>query len=137
MMLELMPNRHDGDDSSQIEGLAPAHELSDAAKTAAAASAVDGAYETTLCQLAPRQHGTVVQVRGESSLRNHLLELGFIRGTHVEFLRRAPLGDPIDVKLRGYRLSLREREACAVVVATSPQPKVTPKRFLSFRKAGK
>jgi Fe2+ transport system protein FeoA len=97
---------------------------------------LDGVYETTLCQLAPRQLGTIVRVQGESTLRNHLLEMGFTRGTRIEFLRRAPLGDPIDVKLRGYRLSLREREACAIVVSTKrPDPK--PKWFLGSRETGK
>jgi Fe2+ transport system protein FeoA len=80
----------------------------------------DGVYETTICQLEPDQTGVVVRVQGESTLRSHLLEMGFTRGTHIEFVRRAPLGDPIDVILRGYRLSLREREACSVVVKTQP-----------------
>ena len=80
----------------------------------------EDSYVTTICQLAPTQAGIVVRVDGESTLRGHLLEMGFTRGTRIEFVRRAPLGDPIDVILRGYRLSLREREACSVVVRTSP-----------------
>ncbi len=75
---------------------------------------------TTICQLKPFQHGTVIRLQGDPNLRHQLLEMGFTRGTNIEFLRRAPLGDPIDVKLRGYRLSLREAEACAVVVEVKP-----------------
>jgi Fe2+ transport system protein FeoA len=81
---------------------------------------LDDIYETTICQLEPNQTGIVIRIQGESTLRSHLLEMGFTRGTHIEFVRRAPLGDPIDVILRGYRLSLREREACSVVVRTQP-----------------
>lgn len=81
---------------------------------------IDDTYDTTICQLAPTQTGIVIRVVGESTLRSHLLEMGFTRGTEIEFVRRAPLGDPIDVILRGYRLSLREREACSVVVRTRP-----------------
>jgi ferrous iron transport protein A len=85
-----------------------------------ATDASGDSYETTICQLAPGQTGVVIRVQGESTLRGQLLEMGFTRGTHVEFVRCAPLGDPIDVILRGYRLSLREREACSVVVRTQP-----------------
>ena len=96
----------------------------------------DAVYETTICRLAPGQTGIVVRVQGEASLRAHLLEMGFTRGTRIEFLRRAPLGDPIDVKLRGYRLSVREREACSVVVAAVPLPAPARKRF-GLRRRGK
>ena len=90
--------------------------------------------EATICRLAPGQQATVVRIQGESSLRNQLLEMGFTRGARVEFVRRAPLGDPIDVKIRGYRISLREREACAIVVAAEIlQP--MPGRRLRFGKA--
>ena len=87
--------------------------------------------EATICQLAPYQQGIVARIQCDTSLRNQLLELGFTRGTRVEFVRRAPLGDPIDVKLRGYRLSLRECEACAIVVAPEPLP-LKPGRRLRF-----
>jgi Fe2+ transport system protein FeoA len=44
--------------------------------------------------------------------------MGLIRGTPVQFVRAAPLGDPIEVKVRGYSLSLRIAEAAAVIVET-------------------
>jgi Fe2+ transport system protein FeoA len=103
-------------------------------RTVGGAGVLPGAstgVEATICQLAPYQQGIVARIQCESSLRNQLLELGFTRGTRVEFVRRAPLGDPIDVKLRGYRLSLREREACAIVVAPEPLP-LKPGRRLRF-----
>jgi len=67
-------------------------------------------------QLEPGHKGTVVELIGDASLRQHLLEMGFTKGTEVEFLRQAPLGDPIDLRLRGYRLSLRRIEAAVVIV---------------------
>lgn len=68
-------------------------------------------------ELQPGNRGVVVKIDGESGLRHYLLEMGFTRGTEVEFLRQAPLGDPIDLRLRGYRLSLRKAEASAVIVS--------------------
>lgn len=62
------------------------------------------------------QRGTVICLHGTAALRQHLLEMGFTKGTVVEFVRQAPLGDPIDLRLRGYRLSLRRQEAAAVMV---------------------
>jgi ferrous iron transport protein A len=69
-----------------------------------------------ITQLLPGQKGVIAGVNGISSLRQHLLEMGFTKGTTVEFIRQAPLGDPIDLHLRGYRISLRRNEACAIAV---------------------
>lgn len=55
--------------------------------------------------------GTVVAVEGEPDVRRRLLEMGFCNGASVEVVRRAPLGDPIEFRLRGYHLSLREDQA--------------------------
>ena len=49
-------------------------------------------------------------------IRQRLLELGMTRGVLVELIRVAPLGDPLEVKIKGYRLSLRKVEAEAIVV---------------------
>lgn len=43
--------------------------------------------------------------------RGRLLEMGLLVGTHVEVVRYAPLGDPVEIKVRGYRLTLRRHEA--------------------------
>ncbi len=66
--------------------------------------------------LRPGQQGRVICLHGTAALRQHLLEMGFTKGTIVEFVRQAPLGDPVDLRLRGYRLSLRRQEAAAVMV---------------------
>ncbi len=56
-------------------------------------------------------HGHVVSVGGETEVRRRLLEMGFCNGAAVEMVRKAPLGDPIEFRLRGYCLSLREEQA--------------------------
>lgn len=71
-----------------------------------------GATETcSLNQLGVGCRGCVVAVTGEQELRRRLLEMGFCNGAAVEVVRRAPFGDPIEFKLRGYHLSLREDQA--------------------------
>ncbi len=53
---------------------------------------------------------------GDAELRRRLLEMGFCNGASVEVVRRAPLGDPIEFRLRGYHLSLREEQAAHVQI---------------------
>jgi len=52
---------------------------------------------------------TAIKVPGES--RGRLLEMGLLVGTPVELVRFAPLGDPVEIKVRGYHLTLRKHEA--------------------------
>jgi Fe2+ transport system protein FeoA len=61
--------------------------------------------------------GNVVAVGGEPDVRRRLLEMGFCNGATVEVVRRAPLGDPIEFRLRGYCLSLRGEQAQYVQIA--------------------
>jgi ferrous iron transport protein A len=70
--------------------------------------------ELTLSALAPGETARVIRIEG--SARQRLQEMGLIRGTTVQFIRAAPLGDPIEIRVRGYHLSLRRQEAEAVVV---------------------
>ena len=60
--------------------------------------------------------GAVSRVDGARPFRRRLLELGLTPGTRIEVLRVAPLGDPIEVLVRGYRLSLRREDARLVEV---------------------
>src|SRR5438045_8448043 len=61
--------------------------------------------------------GTVVSVNGDRDLRRRLLEMGFCNGARVQVVRRAPLGDPIEFRLRGYHLSLRNEQAKYVQIS--------------------
>ncbi len=60
----------------------------------------------------------VVDISGEDSTSLRLLEMGLTPGVEVTVVGTAPLGDPIELELRGYRLSIRRNEAARVVVAT-------------------
>jgi Fe2+ transport system protein FeoA len=65
---------------------------------------------TTLRDLEPGERGVVVGWAG-SAPPIRLLEMGVMEGTEIEVVKLAPLGDPIEVKLRGYHLSVRKEEA--------------------------
>ncbi len=62
--------------------------------------------------------GQVISVDGDPDIRRRLLEMGFCNGATVEVVRRAPLGDPIEFRLRGYHLSLRSDQASCVNVSS-------------------
>lgn len=67
------------------------------------------------------QKGTVDALQGEDTVAQRLLELGLIPGSPVEVVRFAPMGDPINIKVRGYHLSLRRQEARTVRVAVEEE----------------
>jgi ferrous iron transport protein A len=79
-----------------------------------------GHVEMALSQMRPGEQGHILSVCTDCEVRQHLMELGFIPGSAIEFVRVAPLGDPLIVRLRGYQLSLRRREADAVRVRRCP-----------------
>jgi Fe2+ transport system protein FeoA len=67
-------------------------------------------------------HGTearVVSVEGEGAVARRLLEMGVVPGAPVCVIKAAPLGDPIEVRVRGYHLALRRAEAQTIRVVTS------------------
>ena len=69
-----------------------------------------------LSEMSVGQKGLVSQVTGQGEVYHRLLEMGLTQGTPVEVIRFAPLGDPIDIKVRGYHLSVRRREADVIRV---------------------
>jgi len=70
----------------------------------------------TLAALEPGERGRVTAVGGDADSARRLMDLGLIRGTTVEVIRRAPLGDPMEVRLRGFMLTLRRAEAEHITV---------------------
>jgi len=71
--------------------------------------------QISLDKLGIRKRGVVKSVTvGDYAIR--LLEMGLTKGASVELIRFAPLGDPMEIRLRGYRLSLRKQEAAMVTV---------------------
>src|SRR5437762_3618321 len=70
----------------------------------------------SLDQLVVGQRGLIREVSGGDALGQRLLEMGLLKGESVEVLGFAPFGDPMEIRLRDYRLSLRKREAARVSV---------------------
>ncbi len=70
-----------------------------------------GTMVVALKDLNPGQKGTVRGVRGRGEVYKRLLDMGLTPGSLVEMRRVAPLGDPLEIKVRGYNLSLRKQEA--------------------------
>ena len=64
-----------------------------------------------LTQLAIGRKAVVMSISVPPEHRGRLLEMGLLVGTTVELVRFAPLGDPVEIKVRGYHLSLRKHEA--------------------------
>lgn len=69
-----------------------------------------------LADLLPGQKGRITEIGGSGDAIRRLMDLGLIRGTVVQLIRSAPLGDPIEVKLRGFMLTLRRAEAELITV---------------------
>ena len=63
--------------------------------------------------------GRVTEIRVAGADRSRLMEMGVLVGTPVELVRFAPLGDPVEIKVRGYHLSLRRVEAEQILVQAS------------------
>ncbi len=62
---------------------------------------------------------TVAEIKVPPEHRSRLLEMGLLVGTPVELVRFAPLGDPVEIKVRGYHLTLRKHEADLILVQPS------------------
>lgn len=68
----------------------------------------------TLDEMKIGSSGTITAVGGEGALRLRLLDMGLIPGTKVTAVKTAPLGDPIELSLRGYTLTIRKQDASAI-----------------------
>jgi Fe2+ transport system protein FeoA len=75
-----------------------------------------GANMPALSQLRIGQRGRVTELLGSDALAQRLLEMGLLEGTEVEVLAFAPFGDPMEVRVQDYRLSLRRSEAARILV---------------------
>ena len=72
-----------------------------------------------LSQLPIGSRGEVVRVDGVDEISLRLMEMGLVPGTDFILLGAAPLGDPLELEVRGYRLSLRKSEAARVEILTT------------------
>ena len=71
----------------------------------------------------------VTSIRGSGSVRGRIMAMGLVPGTAVEVLRRAPMGDPLEISVKGYNLSLRAVEAAMVIVSMDPPRRPEPGRI--------
>ncbi len=71
---------------------------------------------STLDKLQPGTRASVVKVGAAGAIGRRMADMGMVRGTTVEVVKVAPLGDPIEVKVKGYNLSLRKDEAARITV---------------------
>jgi Fe2+ transport system protein FeoA len=69
-----------------------------------------------LSELKPNKSGVIFSLQSQGSLNKRLLDMGFIKGTALQVIKVAPLGDPIDIRIKGYHLSLRKNEAAQIIV---------------------
>jgi ferrous iron transport protein A len=70
-----------------------------------------------LSSLAPGTAAKVIEINVPSANRPRLMEMGLLVGTPVQLIRFAPLGDPVEIKVRGYHLTLRRHEADQIMVS--------------------
>jgi len=70
----------------------------------------------SLSELEPGTKGQIVKVGGRGKIRQRLLDMGVVAGTRVEVQRSAPLGDPLEIRIKGYNLTLRKAEAADIKV---------------------
>ena len=70
----------------------------------------------TLDNLQPGDETKVVELRGDAETAQRLMEMGILPGTPIKVVRFAPMGDPVEISVRGYHLSLRRTEAAEIAV---------------------
>ena len=70
----------------------------------------------TLDELKPGDSARILEVRGDDEAADRLMEMGLVEETELKIIKFAPLGDPIEIAVRGYHLTLRKAEAKNVEV---------------------
>lgn len=70
----------------------------------------------SLSELQPGDKAIILSLPQEQILAMRLREMGLLSGTEIVYVRKAPLGDPVEIKVRGYSLSLRLKEASLISV---------------------
>ncbi len=69
-----------------------------------------------LSELKKGDKGKIVKIIGTGNVSRRLVDMGLVTGSEVELQRIAPLGDPIEIKVKGYNLSLRKEEAASIKI---------------------
>ncbi len=69
-----------------------------------------------LSDLKPGQLATIASIDAKEAIKTRLMEMGLLRGTKLKLLKTAPLGDPLEIEVRDFRISLRKQEASQIKV---------------------
>lgn len=77
---------------------------------------VTGGFMRTLKDVKVGDSTRVVRVNGQGALRRRIMDMGVTKGTKIYVRKMAPLGDPIEINVRGYELSLRKEDAASIEV---------------------
>jgi ferrous iron transport protein B len=78
---------------------------------------------TTLYDLGEGEEGIILKIKGRGQFRQRLSEMGFVVGKKVEVIKKAPLRDPVEYKIMGYHISLRNSEAQLIEIDTDSKAK--------------
>src|SRR5512133_613392 len=78
---------------------------------------------TTLYDLGEGEEGIILKIKGRGQFRQRLSEMGFVVGKKVEVIKKAPLRDPVEYKIMGYHISLRNSEAQLIEIDTDRKAK--------------
>ena len=70
----------------------------------------------TLREMKPGQSGKVISIGESGPLKRRIMDMGITPGGEVKVVKMAPLGDPVEIRIRGYELSLRREEAARIEV---------------------
>ena len=76
-----------------------------------------------LSELKTGERGVIVKVNGHGGFRKRIIEMGFVRGNKVKVILNAPLRDPIEYEIIGYKISLRRSEAAKIEVISESEAK--------------
>ena len=72
--------------------------------------------QKSLSEFSVGERGIVISVKGEGAVRRRLFDMGVTPGAEIYLRKKAPFGDPLEVNLRGYELTLRKAEAACVAM---------------------
>ena len=79
--------------------------------------------EKKLSEFSLLEKGVVIKIEGEGRLRKRLFDMGITPGAEIFLRKKAPLGDPIEIRIRGYELTLRKSEAELVILKVKEDEK--------------
>ena len=90
---------------------------------------------TNLDSLEAGKEGYIVSIECEDkALRSHILNMGLTPGVEVKLIKTAPMGDPLEIRVRGYELTIRKSEASKIIIADIHEAHNCPRRNKEFKK---